>query len=291
MKNFRLALSAAIAFFFVNIMGFIDTFTVSTEGCGQDYPFCNGKLYPDFTNYHAVIEYIHRLVVLIGMTLLIIVSVVAWKNYRTKKVKILIMFAIGAVFVEAILGALAVYFYSPPPIMAAHIGIALISFAALLNLSFTIREQEQRFTPKRVSKRFVRYSWFCLVYLYLAMYFGAYVASSGDGALFQGAIYPTESYAEVHHVLWVDLAHRGIAVGLVLLAIALLMTAKREGRFKGISIAILFLVLFQGVSGILMVQTHLSLFSILLHVSNVALLFGLMSFIPIQSIGQRAYKN
>jgi heme a synthase len=289
MKSFRLAISAAIAFFFVNFMGFIDTFTASTEGCGKDYPFCNGKLYPDFNDYHAVIEYTHRLVVLVGMLLLLAVSVVAWRRYKTRKVKALILFAIGGVFAEATLGALAVYFSSPPLIMAGHIGIALISFAALLNLAYTIREQEQGSAGNAVSKRFRGYAWFTLVYLYVAIYFGAYVASSGAGVMFQGALYPTETFADVHNALWVDIAHRGFALGLVLLSIGMIVYAKRQGRFVGISIASFVLVLLQGVSGILLVVTHLHLSAILLHVSVVSLLFGFISLIAVQSsVGSRA---
>ncbi|MGZ4164619.1 MAG: COX15/CtaA family protein [Tumebacillaceae bacterium] len=292
MKHFRLAMLSAIAFFFVNLMGFVDTFTASTEGCGKDYPFCNGKLYPDWNNYHAVIEYTHRLIVLIGTVLLLLISVVAWRTYRTKKVKALILFAIGGVWAEATLGALAVYYSSPPLIMAGHIGIALITFAALLNLAYTIRSYEQGSTDNRLSKPFLRFGWFALVYLYLAIYFGAYVASSGDGVFFAGAIVPTETFADAHNALWVDLAHRSIAVGLVLLSVGLLIFAKRERRFVRVSIALFLLVLLQGVSGILLVLTHLSLAAILLHVTDVSLMFGLLSLIGVQgSQGKQAMRG
>jgi cytochrome c oxidase assembly protein subunit 15 len=283
MKSFRLAITAAVAFFFVNFMGFIDTFTASTEGCGKDYPFCNGKLYPDFNDYHSVIEYTHRLVVLVGMLLLFAVSVVAWRKYKTRKVKSLILFAIGGVFAEAVLGALAVYFSSPPLIMAGHIGIALISFAALLNLAYTIREQEEGPAGNPVSKKFKAYAWFSLVYLYLAIYFGAYVASSGAGVMFQGALVPTETYADVHDAFWVDIAHRGIAAGLILLSIGMIFYARRQRRYVGLAITSFVLVMMQGVSGILLVVTHLSLAAILLHVSIVSLMFGFFSLIAVQS--------
>ena len=277
---------AAIAFFFVNFMGFVDTFTSSTEGCGKDYPFCNGKLYPDFDNVNAVIEYTHRLVVLIGMMLLVAVSVVAWRRYKTKKVKALILSAVGGVLAEATLGALAVFFQSPPLIMAGHIGIALISFAALLNLAYTIREQEQGPSGKPVSKGFVRYAWFTIVYLYVAIYFGAFVASSGVGGMFQGALLPTEPVSMPLNAFWIDLGHRGFALGLILLAIGLMVMAKQQQRFVRISMGILVLVLLQGVSGVLLVFTHLHLAAILFHVTDVSLLFGLVSLIGVQSVSR-----
>ncbi|KEO84140.1 hypothetical protein EL26_06655 [Tumebacillus flagellatus] len=280
-------MGSAIAFFFVNFMGFLDTFTVSTQGCGQDYPFCNGKLYPDFNNYHSVIEYVHRLVVLIGMSLLVIVSVMAWRRYKTKKVKALILFAIGGVVAEATLGALAVFFNSPPLIMAGHIGIALISFAALLNLAYTIREAELKPLGKPMSKGFVRYAWFLLVYLYVAIYFGAYVASTGAGGMFQGALIPTEPASTPLHTLWIDLGHRGLALGLVLLSFGFMMLARKHQHFVGISIAMFVLVLLQGVSGVLLVVTHLHLAAILFHVTDVSLLFGLVSLVGVQSVGRR----
>lgn len=287
MRNARLAMWAAIVFFFANFMGFVDTFTASTQGCGKDYPFCNGKLYPDFNDYHSVIEYTHRLVVLIGMVLLAAVSVIAWRRYKTKKVKALILSAVGGVLAEAVLGALAVFYHSPPLIMAGHIGLALISFAALLNLAYTIRDLEQGASGKPVGKGFVRYVWFALVYLYVAIYFGAYVASSGAGGMFQGALVPTEPVDSPLNAFWIDLGHRGLALGLVLLSIGLMVMAKKQQQYVRTSVAIFVLVLLQGVSGVLLVVTHLHLAAIMLHVTNVSLLFGMLSLIGVQSAGRK----
>lgn len=297
-KFFWLSLFTTVALFIVNSTGFVDTMTGSTEGCGKHWPLCNGSIFPSLLDIHELIEFGHRLLVFIAMVFLIVNSVSAWRKYGSnRKVKAMIFLAIAGVVVESFLGAMSVFFVNPPLVMASHMGIALISFAAMLILTITIHQIDNPATLPRVqaNKTYARATWFTFFYLFLAIYFGAFVASAGAGGFFKGFPIPTETFAQAHAALLIDIAHRTIALGLLLLTIVLTVLAKRTRQarydlFVG-SVASLILVCLQGVSGAIMIYTHLSMASILLHVTIVSLLFGDLAFLSIQCMFKTVEKT
>ncbi|OIK13277.1 hypothetical protein BIV60_14415 [Bacillus sp. MUM 116] len=288
MKYFWLSIIAAASLFLVNIIGFIDTMTNSAMGCGSGYPLCNGKLYPDFSDYHSVIEYTHRIVVGLASLLLFVVSAIAWIRYKKRKVKILVLFAIIGIFGESTLGALTVMVSLSPLLLAAHLGIALISFAALINIAYVTYLEEKNIPQlKKLPASFSAFSWFVFIFLYAAIYFGGYVAKTGSGEAFRGFPIPTESYAAVGDAFWVDVIHRSFALGLIILFFSLIQLTKkyRQDRpeiYRFSQINFLFILL-QGLSGALLIYTHLSLGAVLLHVSILSLLVGIQSIVCFQS--------
>lgn len=293
MRYFWLSFSAAAAIFLVNIIGFIDTMTGSAMGCGSGYPLCNGKFLPDFSDYHSVIEYTHRIVVGLSSILLFVVSALAWIRYKTRTMKWLVVFAILGILGESTLGALTVIISLSPSLLAAHLGIALISFSALVNIAYVIYQEEKNmyYTEKSPSS-FTLFSWFVMVFLYLAIYFGGYVSKTGAGSSFRGYPFPAETFSEVGNAFWIDVAHRLFALGLVILFILLFRMA---GKYRTIrpdiyrlSMICLLFILLQALSGALLVYSHLSLGSILVHVSIVSLLVSTLSIICVQSGLKRA---
>lgn len=289
-RVFWLSLFTTVGVFIVNTAGFVDTMTGSATGCGKSWPLCNDSLFPTW-DIHAIIEYGHRFLVFMVSVLLLTLSVLAWRKYGSnRKVRISILLAILGVVLESILGALSVFFLDEPAILAFHMGVALLSFSALLNLTVIIRQMEgsSRLPRIQANQTFTRLIWVTLVYLYLAIYFGAYVARSGAGVDFRGLLFPMER--NVPASFYIDIAHRSIALGLVLLIVTLFVLARRmrEARpelYAG-SIWSLGLVLLQAVSGSLLVYTHLSIGALLLHVSFVSLLFGILSVMGVQALSK-----
>ena len=284
---YALSLVTLIGLFFVNTMGFIDTETGSAMGCGDNWPLCNGTVIPAKWGLHTLIEFTHRFIVLISMVLLVLFAVLAWRRYgRHRIVRILIGFAALGVFLESILGALAVFFVNPPAVLATHMGIALVSFGSVFVLTALIRQVErgsdQAFNLPAPGKDFRRLAWFTLAYTFVAIYWGAYVASTGDGDSFRGWPFPTESYSLVHGVLIVDILHRSIALGLVLLNVWLTVKARRQRTTRPdlyrASVSGLVLVLLQAFSGAYLIYSHLSLPAFLVHVSIVTFLFGTLCY-------------
>jgi heme a synthase len=289
-RFFRLSLWATIVMFIAEFSGFVDTFTGSISGCGTDYPFCNGKLYPDITDYHSVIEYTHRILVFCASMLLITASVLIWRHYKLKNIRWLIIFALSGVFMESFLGAIAVMFTNPPALIATHLGTALLSFAGLLSLTATLGQMKRKETIVQADPTLRKLSWFTFLYFFIEIYFGAYVASTGSGGAFQGFPFPTESLEAVGRSFWLDVIHRFFAVGLLILTYLLMVKTKKYEQTRKelyIESRITFgLVWLQALSGALIIYTQLSLASILFHVFLVTLLYGLFSLMGVQCLAK-----
>ncbi|MCQ6277642.1 heme A synthase [Bacillus sp. EB600] len=288
MRYFWLVFTAAVLIFLVNVIGFIDTMTNSAMGCGSGYPLCNGKVIPDFTNYHTVIEYTHRVVVGLAGILLFIASFFAWFCYPFRTMRWLIVFAVLGILGESTLGALTVLLSLSPLLLAAHLGIALISFSALVNIAYVIYfEEKQIHYQGKMSSSFSIFSWFSFVFLYLALYFGGYVAKTALGGAFRGFPFPTETPAVAGAAFWVDVIHRLFALCLIILMVILIRLAKKNQPYRPdiyrLSMICFILILLQGLSGGLLIYTHLSLGSVLLHVSILSLLVAALSVICVQS--------
>lgn len=289
-RIFWLSFTTTIGVFIVNTAGFVDTMTGSATGCGKSWPLCNGSFFPTW-DIHAIIEFGHRFLVFMVSVLLLTLSIFAWRKYGSnKRVRYSISVAILGILLESILGALSVFVLDSPAILAFHMGVALLSFSGLFNLTAIIRQMNDpsRLPKIQANQKFARFTWLTLVYLYLAIYFGAYVARSGAGVDFRGMLFPAEQQTIVPNALLIDIVHRSIAVGLVILVVTLVVMAKkakaeRPDLYVG-STWSLVLVLMQGVSGSLLVYTQLSMAAVLLHVSIVSLLFGIMSYIGVQAL-------
>ncbi|MCM3567645.1 heme A synthase [Neobacillus mesonae] len=288
MRYFWLSISAAAAIFLVNIIGFIDTMTGSAMGCGSGYPLCNGKLIPDFTDYHSIIEYTHRIIVGLSSILLFTVSALSWIRYKSRTIKWLVLFAVLGILGESTLGALTVIISLSPMLLALHLGIALISFSSLMNIAYVIYQEERKIQiTEKLPSSFMSFSWFVMVFLYIAIYFGGFVSKTGAGSSFRGYPFPTETFAEAGNALWIDLGHRLFALGLIILFIILFRMALKYRVVRSdiyrLSVICLVLIVLQALSGALLIYTNLSLGSILVHVSIVSLLVSMLSIICIQS--------
>jgi heme a synthase len=288
MKYFWLTFTAAVFIFLVNIIGFIDTRTGSAMGCGSDFPLCNGKFYPDFNDIHSIIEYTHRLVVGLASIFLFAASILALLKYKSRIVRWSVFFALIGLLGESVLGALTVMMPLSSYLLAAHLGIALLAFSGLVNLAYVIYQREKQIEHIEVMpSSFTVLSWFSFFVLYLAVYFGGYVAKTASGTFFKGIPFPTETFAEVGNAFWIDVIHRSFALILVVLFFTLFLWAKKYRMVRKdiyrLSILNLVLIFLQGLSGYLLVYTHLSLGSVLLHVSTLTLTVATLSIICIQS--------
>lgn len=293
-RLFGLALTTLIVLFVANVIGFTDTATGSVYGCGHDWPLCNGQLIPSVWSEHTAIEYAHRVSVFSMEVLLVAVVVAALRWYRhTRWVRIAILWMVIGVVLESILGALAVFGINPPALMATHMGIALLALAGLTMLTVESwrvekgprREMEDRGNRQAKAsngaderRTLYRWSWIALVYSYVAIYVGSYVASTGDGASFKGWPLPLESYQAMPGVFWVDVLHRTLALGMLLLSIRLAVLGFRmkgvaPGAFR-LAVLSIVLVCLQAGSGAWLIASHLSLSAFLTHVSFASLLFA-----------------
>lgn len=290
-----LAVLTLIGFFAVNTIGFVDTETGSAFGCGHQWPLCNGAVLPSHWGLKTIIEFSHRgLVGLATVLLLALLALVWWRYRQWVEARVLMILSLVFVVIEAGLGALGVKFSDPPFELAFHFGISLLAFNSILLLVLEIRyiDRAMRTAPQSPTLRgetpraFRIWTVVAVIYTYVAMYLGAYVASSGDGHLFRGWPLPTESWHTAGTAMTVDWLHRMVALGLLLLAIWLCKLAgqtrgSRPDLFFG-SLATLALVCIQALTGALLIATHIAMFAFLLHVTVVTFLFAAICYLMLQ---------
>lgn len=307
-----LAILSVVGMFIVNLAGFLDTETHSALGCGREWPLCNGSVIPAKWGLHTIIEFVHRGLVGVVTLLFLVVAIWAWWKYgRFVEVRILAVLAVGFIFLEALLGALGVLFADPPPLLASHFGIALIAFDGVVLLAVVIgqiqRQQQQLVAtgqlpgsalygraaiprvplrPELPNLRIRFWVWFTVVYLYVAMYVGAFVAATGAGAMFRGWPFPTESYGQAGFYFLIDIAHRSFGLGLLILTLWLVVLAhairkQRRDLYWG-AWTLVVLVCAQAVSGGYLIWSDLSTTAFLIHVSIISILFGTLGYLALQ---------
>jgi heme a synthase len=301
--TFWLGVIVTLGFFAVNTIGFVDTHTGSALGCGHNWPLCNGSVIPSSWGLHTFIEFFHRAIVGLVVLLLVVFATLALKKYRQwREVKVLIGLSCGFTLMQSLLGALGVLLpHDPPAVLAVHLGVSLLAFNSVF-LSTVVVGQIGRLGAGSVERslrkplpnqQFARWTWFATAYTFIAMYVGAFVASTGDGGSFRGWPFPMESYT-LGRVFALDVLHRGLALGLLLILIRLAVMAYRvrdthPHLYRAAVFAIVFVIM-QAVSGMVLIATHLSLGAFLLHVTIVTCLFATMCYLCLHVVPQTKRK-
>ncbi len=273
---------STLGLFAVVVLGFVDTATGSALGCGRSFPLCNGAVLPG-PGLHALIEWSHRVLAAVVGLMVGALAVWAWiRAWRFAEVRVLGLIAVGFIFIESAVGALAVLAPESQAVIAIHLGIALTAFAATAILGGVLADlRSSRRAPLRppVPRRLAAWSWALLAYMYLAVYLGAYVAGtqSGEACLTWPLCTAGPLTASLGNPVTIDTLHRAAALGAGAIAtyVALLARSVRAARpdLARLGHAVAALVALQIVSGLVLVLTRLALAATLVHVGLVTILF------------------
>lgn len=280
------AVLTTIMMIFVQIGGALVTKTESGEGCGASWPLCHGQLIPKEWPIDTIIEIAHRGVSGIAIILVIIFSYMAWKQMSHKKeTKFLVYMSIGFIFVQALIGAAAVLWGQNDFALAAHFGISLISFAAVFLLTLLVFEFDQRFDARKLRiHSFLRNQIFYVtIFIYFVIYSGALVRHTGSELSClawphcqPGRIMPINFFE------WVQMGHRALAGILIIwLILIVIHVFKHYSKYRVLVYGWAFiggLILLQGLTGALMIFTHVNLIIALLHALFITLTFGLLCY-------------
>ncbi|MCL6631729.1 MAG: COX15/CtaA family protein [Alicyclobacillus herbarius] len=293
-----LSLATFLSVLLVNTLGFTDTVTGSALGCGRQWPLCNGQVVPTHWSLQVWIEYTHRLSVLLDMVFFVLLAGALLRYGRKNRTLMLCLGLLAAgVVLESVLGALAVLFSNPPAIMAAHVSIALLSFVGTFLLVLFLRPRQMPsgqaavswINPTQAARKLARVrhsATVAAVYVYLAMYVGAYAASTGWGSEFRGWPLPLESPAQVGAAFWLDVLHRLVALGMVGLILYLVYLTRQLNQWRRelytASRWMLALVLLQALSGGLLIATHIAPWAFIIHVTVVSFLLAVACYLALQ---------
>jgi cytochrome c oxidase assembly protein subunit 15 len=206
----------------VLVMGATVTTTGSAQGCGRDWPLCNGRFIPEFA-VSTAIEFSHRAVTGVEGILIAALAVAALALYGSQRpVQVLAPLMLGSLLLQAGMGAWAVKYPQQPVVLALHFGISLIALAtATLTALYVRRPEEVRSAPP-VSGGLRLGTWGVAGYLYLLIYSGAYIRHAAAAAACTSWPLCGSGRGDAAGVA-LNLAHRSAAGAALVLALGLLL--------------------------------------------------------------------
>src|SRR5262249_54174118 len=225
---FWLGVASAVGMFVVLVMGATVTTTGSAEGCGRDWPLCNGKFVPDFA-LAAAIEFSHRAVTgAEGVLIVALTAAVLLLYGRQWPGAALGRRSPGFLPLQAGMGAWAVKYPQQPVVLALHFGISLVALATTTLTAIYIRRPQTLLSAPAVSGGVRLITWGTAAYIYLLVYSGAYIRHVGAAAACQSWPLCSGSSAALGvEALAVDLAHRFAAGASMLLGLGVLLVYRR----------------------------------------------------------------
>ncbi|XXM70910.1 COX15/CtaA family protein [Lysinibacillus sphaericus] len=131
------------------VLGNLVVATNSGDACGTDWPICNGKVIPDITNYHIVIEYSHRLFTTLLGLFILINAILAWKKTSVKQVRYISILSLLLLLTQAMIGGMNVLLGTPTGFTTLDVMFSLFLlislvflFAGLSDRTFDIKYKE-----------------------------------------------------------------------------------------------------------------------------------------------------
>lgn len=278
------AVTAVILMYLVLISGALVTNTGSGQGCGNRWPLCD----TEYWDAAAIIEFFaHRGVTGLATIAVLALCYLAWRHMtRRPIVTRLIWVSIAFLVIQALLGAGNVMWPQPKLILALHFGISLVSWASVLMLAvLAFREsRDQNVRPPDVPLQFRRWVWIITGYIFVVVYFGAYIRHTGTGLaclgwpLCNGELFPIGGPAGINFL------HRlAAAIGLLMVIRLAVLAGRLQGRpdvQRGASFVLLMYVL-QVLSGALLPTGFYGLGSQMLHSSLLVAGFGLLAYLSL----------
>jgi heme A synthase len=180
----RLALWTAAATFLLIVLGGVVRVSDSGLGCGaggsgiHGWPLCKGDLVPGFS-LHTGIEYAHRALASIVVVEMLALAVLAWRRYRGHRSLVRATTAGTLLIVaQAVLGAATVEKNLDEPLVAAHLGLAMLLFAVALYVVRATRADASGATAVDGGRRFRPLALTAQGLLFGAIVAGGYMAGT-----------------------------------------------------------------------------------------------------------------
>jgi protoheme IX farnesyltransferase len=230
----RLTLFTAFAVWALLVLGGVVRVTGSGRGCGDDWPLCNGRLFPPL-EFQPMVEWNHRLFALLVGWLMIATTgaTVLWFRQRRR---LFWLSLLGAAFYfgQAILGAITVWLHLDHKWVAAHMGNSMLLLGSMILLAVYTRVPQGDPRARGMSpgdRGLWRLTLATLVWTFVAMFTGSAVI--GFDANLSCSAWPHCADGQPLPATteqWVNMGHR-LAVGfadVLMLALAVLIWRRRQ---------------------------------------------------------------
>ena len=254
-----LILAAAVATFALVTLGGVVRATDSGLGC-PDWPLCQGRLIPP-AEYHAILEYSHRMVAsLVGGLVVLAAGVAWWRSRQRRWVLIPLTLAVPLVGLAAWLGRSTVLSELDAATRTAHLATAQVIFALLLTAlvwswqtpggSGSDVSGEARTAGERSLRPWVVAAALATLFVLLS---GSYVVGRGAGAVCPGWPFCDGGLLPDHTLRWLHMTHRVLAGGVgIFTAWVAVLAWRRRGEsalFGLVGLAVLGLLVSQILAG------------------------------------------
>jgi len=303
----RLASWTAVATFLLIVLGGVVRVSESGLGCGpgesgtRGWPLCRGDLIPGFS-LHTGIEYAHRAVASIVVVEMFVLAVWAWRRHRGHRWLVRATVA-GAVLIvaQAVLGAATVEKNLDEPLVAAHLGLAMLLFAVALLVVRASRVDEGGAPGVDGGPRFRQLAIATQALLFGAIVAGGYMAGTehlgrADQRLTEGAhhacghAFPACNGGFLpfgpHRLVNIHLTHRVFVYLFSIAAISLIVLALRRRPagtvVRAAKVLAGLLVLQIALGGLNVWLTHEYELLILAHLATATLLWGTLTTLSLQ---------
>lgn len=289
-----LSVGATIVMIFVLLGGALVTKTGSEDGCGDDWPLCEGELIPSEFTFEMVIELSHRVVSGVAAVVVVVLAILAWRHIgHIREVKFLAVSSVAVLVLQALIGAAAVVWGQSDFVLALHFGISLVSFATVFLLMLLIFETDKKWDTQTlyIRKKHRIETYALALYTLAVVYTGALVRHTesalacggwpfcGNGSAFDLASFNFQQLVQMGHRLSAGI----LVIWTVVFFIKVMRNYKNSKVMTwgwGIASGLLLL---QALFGAMIIFTMLNLAVAIAHALFISLYFGVVSYFVLLS--------
>ncbi len=285
--RYRFSFFTTVLTFIVLILGVLVVATDSGDACGFDWPYCDGKLYPDITNPLQVIEYTHRLVTAALGFVILINTIIALLQRQQGETAILVLAPLSLILLvaQAGVGGLNVLLSTPPGFTTIDVVLSLALFSSLVFLTVALqRKPTQQLTAemkKNDEKLQILYRpalWSMLIF-YFVTTVGAIFKHSAASQILLGMTSKSRLFESFELSQFIYALHAILGIGIVLMIFRVVYIAYTEHVLFGMALFLGILFVIESLIGFITYSTGLSVFAGSIHTLMASLIMGVGSFI------------
>lgn len=282
--SFLFSLGTTIFTFLALLIGNLVVATDSGDACGESWPKCNGYWFPDFSNYHTVIEYSHRLFTTLLGFVILINALLVFKTYLKKKTASikLALLSLFLLLFQSVVGGLNVRLGTPVGFTTFDVTFSLSLLVCLIFLTTSLHNSVHKENPNRmdlpIDSQIKASSILLFVSLYANIILGAFFKHSRASKLVLN-IQPEETLFTKLFIPELLYSIHGIFSITIVIGSVFLFLSLRNSKLNVTSVSLLICITLATLVGFASYLTQLKPFVSSMHMALSTISLGLLSMI------------